>query len=146
MELGQMMHAEQVIRPQSLSANSTTTANIDCSQADYVVLRISFGTELNTNAVGPAVAIKESDTTVATSFTTHNSSLQISTQDCGNTNGTLITYGIPMTGIRKRYQRLEISVANSTNNPVSCSAIAELWNDSTPVGTVGMGDVAVVLK
>lgn len=145
MELGQMMHAEQVLRPQSLSANTTTTANINVAGADYLVLRISLGAQLNTNAVGPAIAIKESDTTVVTSFATHNASLQIATQDCG-TNGVLITYGIPIRGTRKLYQRLEVTVANSTNNVVSISSVAELFKNKSPVGTVGMGDVAVIVK
>ncbi len=145
MEFGQLMHAEQSIRPQSLTANSTTTANINIAGADYLVLRIQLGAALNTNAVGPAIALKESDTTVVTSFATHNASLQIATQACG-TNGVLVTYGIPIRGKRKLYQRLEITVPNSTNNPVSCAVLAELWKNKGPVGTVGMGDVAVIIN
>lgn len=142
MERGQEFHSETLLRAQTLTANSTNTAEFDCSGAKYVVLNISLGAQLNTNAVGPAIAISECDTTDG-SYTTHNASFQIATQSAG-TSGKLIAFKYPIAGRRKKYQKLTLTVANSTNNPVIANAVIHLYKEALPSGTTGQGDVVVI--
>ncbi len=142
MERGQEFASETLLKVQTLSANTTNTAEFDCSSADYAVINISLGSQLNTNAVGPAIAISECDTTDG-SYTTHNASFQIATQSA-ETGGKLIAFKYPIAGRRKKYQKLTITVANSTNNPVIAGAVVHLYKETLPSGTTGQGDVVVI--
>lgn len=142
MERGQEFNSEVLLKAQTLSANSTNTAEFDCSGAKYAVINIQLGSQLNTNAVGPAIALSECDTTDG-SYTTHGAGFQIATQSAG-TGGKLIAFKYPIAGRRKRYQKLTITVGNTTNNPVIAGAVVHLYKEKLPSGTTGQGDVVVI--
>jgi len=128
-----------LIAPQAMTNSATVTANLDCTGAAYATVRIALASEINTNAIGPTLSLLESDDTVVTNFATVTADR--TAEDI--TSAKEVTYGIDMRG-RKKYLRLSISTETTTNDNVTCAAIATLSRQTErPAGTTDAGDVVV---
>lgn len=128
-----------LIAPQAMTNSATVTANLDCSGASYADIRIALASEINTNAVGPTLSILESDDTVVTNFATIVADR--TSEDI--TAAKEVTYGVDLRG-RKRYLRLAVTTATTTNDDVTLAAVATLSRKTEgPAGTASSGDVVV---
>ena len=129
-----------LISPRSMTNSATTTANLDTKGANYATIRVAFASELNTNAVGPTLVLSESDDTVVTNFST------LSTRSAEDlTAAREVYYGVDLRG-RKRYLRLAVTTATTTNDNVTLSAIATLSDlENAPSGTTGVADAVVFI-
>jgi len=141
-----MKSAQNVVRdiaiaPKSLASNTTTTCRIDCAGADYVTLEIAFAAELNTNATGPSITLKEANDTEATSLATFNASFNRTAEDC--TSAKVVVYHID-TKPRKRYLVLDLTTPNSSNDVILASVVSNLHKEISPIGTTDQGDVVVI--
>lgn len=104
------------------AATAARSANLDTQGAKYATIEVVLGAQLNTNAVAPLIQISESDTTVATTFATFNSSFVTSQANAAATVG---VYHIDLKG-RKRYLRLTLTPDTTTNGAVISSAVGIL--------------------
>jgi hypothetical protein len=141
MKAAQLVVRDIVISPRSLASNTTTTARIDCAGANYVTLEIAFAAELNTNATGPSITLKESDTTEATSFATFNASFNRTAEDCTATK--VVVYHVDNKP-RKRYLLIDLTTPNSSNDVILASVVSNLYKEILPIGTTDQGDVVVI--
>lgn len=130
-----------LIAAKTQTSSATTTANLDCRGADWATIRISFGAELNTNAVNPTISLLESDDTVVTNFAT-----VVADQSAFDlTAAKELRYEVDLKA-RKRYLRLSVSTGTATNDNITFAAIATLSrNASDPASTTDMGDDTVVI-
>ena len=122
---------DSLVLSSTLMTNSKTqTANFDCLDADYATIRVSLGSEINTNAIGPTVSILQADVTNVSSFAT-----VVADQTAVDiTTGNVMTYGFDMRS-KKRYLRLSVSTETTTNDNVTVSAIGTLSrNRVNPAG------------
>ena len=122
---------DSLVLSSTLMTNTKTqTANFDTLGADYATLRVSLGSEINTNAVGPTISLLSSDDTVVSNFATvvaNKTAVDITT-------GNVITYGVDLRG-GKRYLRLSCTTATATNDDVTVSAVGTLSRQETnPAG------------
>jgi len=123
-----------LIAAQSMTNSATVTANLDCIDADYATIRISFASEINTNAVGPTISLLESDDTVATNFATITADRTSETIVAAKG----VVYHVDLRG-RKRYLRLSVTTDTTTNDNVTLAAIATLSRlDEAPSSTTDM--------
>lgn len=129
-----------LISPRSMTNSATTTANLDTKGANYATIRVAFASEINTNAVGPTLVLSESDDTVVTNFST------LSTRSAEDlTAARELHYGVDLRG-RKRYLRLAVTTATTTNDNVTLSAIATLSDlENAPSGTTDVADAVVFI-
>ena len=106
---------------------------------------MNFAAELNTNAVGPTISLLESDDTVVTNFATFDSDFERSSEDL--TSAKIIKYHVDRRG-KKRYLRLSVTTATTTNDNVTVGGAAELSNGSLlPASTSDMvesGSVCII--
>lgn len=116
-----------LLAPASQTNSATRTANLDCRGAHYATIRMTFASEINTNAVGPAIVLRESDDTTASNFATFNSDFSRSTEDI--TAAKQIVFKVDLRG-RKRYLRLSVTTDTTTNDNVTMGAIATLSRKS----------------
>jgi len=132
-----------LLAPQAMTNSATVTANFDTKRADHATIRIAFAAELNTNAVGPTIALTESDDTVVTNFATFDSNFARAAEDL--TSAKEVRYEVDTKG-RKRYLRLAVTTATTTNDNVTLSAIGTLSrNEEEPASTTDIGDDVVVI-
>jgi len=129
------------------ATSNAKTASWDLVQVDgrasYAEIRMAFGAELNTNAVGPTISLLECDTTVVTSHATFDSNFERSTEDL--TAAKEIRYLVDCTS-RKRYLRLTVTPGTTTNDVVQVAAIGTLTRTGVgPGSTTDMGDDVVVI-
>ena len=111
------------ITPQAMTNSATLTANIDTLGADYATIIVPVSTGVNTNAVGPTLVLKESDDTVVTNFATWASGC---TQAAVvNSSAKNFVYQVD-TRTRKRYIRLSITSATTTNDNITTGAVYSL--------------------
>lgn len=129
------------IAPKSLASNTTTTANIDLKGSDYCTIEIAFAAELNTNATGPTISLKEADDTEATSFATFSASYNRTAEDC--TSAKVLVYHVDPKP-RKRYLQVSLTTPNSSNDVILASVVSNLVKEIGPSGTTGQGDVVVI--
>ena len=104
------------------AATTARTANIDCQDAHYAVIRVILGAEANTNSTNVAIQLSESDDTVATNFATFNASFN---RTVDNTAGVVAVSGVNLEG-RKRYLRVTVTPDTTTNGAVISACTAEL--------------------
>lgn len=135
-----------MINPQSMTNSATVTANLDTLGSDYATIRVAFKSEINTNAVGPTLSLLESDDTVATNFATITADRTSETI----TNHKGVVYHVDLRG-RKRYLRLSVTTATTTNDNVTFAAIASLTRlEESPGSTSDMvattNDAVVVVS
>ena len=139
-----------LVAPIAAAAVGTTaarTASWDLVQvdgrSDYAEIRMSFGSESNTDAAGPIISLLESDDTVVTNHATFNSNFERSGEDL--TSAKEVRYLVDCKS-RKRYLRLTITPDTTTNGPIQVTAIGTLTrNGVQPGSTTDMGDDVVVI-
>lgn len=111
------------ITPQAMTNSATITANIDTLGADYATIIVPISTGVNTNAVGPTLVLKESDDTVVTNFATWASGCTQAAVT--NSSAKNFVYQVD-TRTRKRYLRLSITSATTTNDNITTGAVYSL--------------------
>lgn len=112
-----------LLAPASQTNSATRTANLDCRGAAYATIRMHFASEINTNAIGPAIVLRESDDTVATNFATFNADFSRTAEDI--TAAKQIVFRTDLRA-RKRYLRLSVTTETTTNDNVTMGASATL--------------------
>jgi hypothetical protein len=128
-----------LIAPQAMTNSATVTANIDTLGSSYATIRVALASEINTNAVGPTLSLLQSDDTVASNFA--NVVANRTAEDI--TTAKEVTYGIDLRG-KKRYLRLSVTTATTTNDNVTLASITTLSElEQRPNGTTDAGDVVV---
>ena len=128
-----------LIAPQAMTNSATVTANIDTLGSSYATIRVALASEINTNAVGPTLSLLQSDDTVASNFATVVANR--TAEDI--TAAKEVTYGIDLRG-KKRYLRLSVTTATTTNDDVTLASITTLSElEQRPNGTTDAGDVVV---
>ena len=110
-----------LIAPQAMTNSATVTANFDTQLGNYATIRITLASEINTNAVGPTISLLSSDDTVVTNFATITADR--TAEDI--TAAKHVTYHVDMRG-GKRYLRLSVTTATTTNDDVTVSAVGTL--------------------
>lgn len=116
------------ITPQAMTNSATITANIDTLNVDYATIIVPISTGVNTNAVGPTLVLKESDDTVVTNFATWATGC---TQTAvTNSSAKNFVYQVD-TRTRKRYIRLSITSATTTNDNITTGAVYVLGRVAT---------------
>ncbi len=129
-----------LVAPGAVATSATATARLDCAGAQHASIRIMFGAELNTNAVGPTINLLHCDTTVVTSFVTIVAAREA--EDL--TAAKEVRYEVDLRG-KKRYLRLTVAPGTATNDTITMAAIATLSrNPEEPGSTTDMGDDVVV--
>ena len=122
-----------------MTNSATVTANIDTLGSSYATIRVALASEINTNAVGPTLSLLQSDDTVASNFATVVANR--TAEDI--TTAKEVTYGIDLRG-KKRYLRLSVTTATTTNDNVTLASITTLSElEQRPNGTTDAGDVVV---
>ena len=121
------------------AATTARTANLDTLGAKYATIEVVLGAQLNTNAVAPSIQISESDSTVATTFATFNSSFSTSQANAAATVG---AYHVDLKG-RKRYLRLTLTPDTTTNGAVISSVVGILDKELRQANS-GNADTVVV--
>lgn len=122
------------------AATTARTANLDCQGANYAVIRVSLGAELNTNSTNVSVQLSESDDTFASNFSTFNSSFN---RTIDNTAGTTFKNLVDLDG-RKRYLRLTITPDTTTNGPVISAALATVYKEVLDADATELGPNVVI--
>ena len=128
-----------MLAPQAMTNSATVTANLDTKGSGHATIRIALAAEINTNAVGPTIALSESDDTVVTNFgtvvATRTAEAIVAAKE--------VRYEVDMKG-RKRYLRLAVTTGTTTNDNVTVSVIAtKTRNSEDPNSTTDMADVVV---
>jgi len=137
-----------LVAPTNGAANTNAkTASWDLVQVDgrasYAEIRMLFAAELNTNATGPTISLLECDTTVVTNHATFDSNFERSAEDL--TSAKEIRYLVDCQS-RKRYLRLTITPATTTNDVVDVGVVGTLTRTGVgPGSTTDMGDDVVVI-
>lgn len=139
MRLSQALDRSILLAPVT-AATTARTANLDTQGAKYATIEIVLGAEANTNSTNVAVQLSESDTTVATSFATFNSSFN---RTLDNTAAMVGVFHVDLKG-RKRYLRLTVTPDTTTNGAVISSSVAALDLEFRNVANSSNGDVVVV--
>ncbi|MEI6358730.1 MAG: hypothetical protein WCO50_00200 [Synechococcus sp. ELA619] len=121
------------------AATTARTANLDTQGAKYATIEVVLGAQLNTNATAPTISISESDTTVATTFATFNSSFSTSQ---ANVTATVGAYHVDLKG-RKRYLRFSLTPDTTTNGAVLSSVVGILDKEIRSANS-GNADTVVV--
>ena len=125
-----------------MTNSATQTANLDTFGGSYASLVFSFAAEVNTNAVSPTVSLLESDDTVVTNFAPVDSNFEKSDWDL--TGAICGVYHVNMLG-RKRYLRVSLTTATTTNDDIECHVVGQLTRQGNPpTSTADMADVAVI--
>lgn len=110
-----------LLAPASQTNSATRTANLDTLGADYATIIIPLASAINTNAVGPAIKLLESDDTVATNFATWSSNFNDTQHSIASSHQILWNVD---TRTRKRYIRVSITTATATNDNVTSGVLA----------------------
>ena len=129
-----------LLAPSTSAATTQRTANIDVTGAHYATIIFQVSAELNTNSTNVPVRLLESDTTVATTFATFNSSFN---RTLDNTGALTIPYHIDLKG-RKKFLRLELTPDTTTNGAITSSAVVGLDLGFKNSSNSSNGDVVVV--
>lgn len=121
-----MKQSQSLVRASVLApiaaATTARTASIDTQGADYASIVIHVGAELNTNSTNVALNLRESDTTVTTTFATFDSNYAITLD---NTAAAVAVFNVDLKG-RKRYLQVVVTPDTTTNGAVISSVVSEL--------------------
>ena len=139
----QAQRAKHTVLLNNISSTEQQTANFDCIGSDYATIVMIFGAEVNTNATNPTISLLESDDTVVTNFATFDTNFERATEDLASAKE--VRYEIDMRA-RKRFLRLSITNATTTNDLIQLTALGVLTrNEQDPANTTDMGDDVVVI-
>jgi hypothetical protein len=94
---------------------------------------------LNTNATAVLLNLKESDTTVATTFATFNAVYALSAT---NTAAMVSVLNVELKG-RKRYLQVSVTPDTTTNGSVTSAVLGELKKDIFGANSANADQVAV---
>lgn len=133
------LHVRNVMLAPVTAATTARTANLDCQGAKYATIEVILGAQANTNATAPTISLSESDTTVATTFATFNSSFSTSQ---ANAAGTVGAYHVDLKG-RKRYLRLTLTPDTTTNGAVISAAVGVLDKEIRAANSANADKVVV---
>jgi len=111
----------QLLDP-SAAATTARTANLDCQGSHSATILVTLGAELNTNSTNVAIQLSESDTTVATTFSTFSADFN---RTVDNTGAVVAVNHLDLKG-RKRYVKLTVTPDTTTNGAVLTSAVGIL--------------------
>jgi len=121
-----MKQSQSLVRASVLApiaaATTARTAAIDTQGADYASIVIHLGAELNTNSTNVALNLRESDTTVTTTFVTFDANYAITAD---NTAATVVVFNVDLKGHR-RYLQVVVTPDTTTNGAVISSVVSEL--------------------
>ena len=125
-----------------MTNSATQTANLDCRGAAAASIILTFAAEVNTNAVAPTLSLLESDDTVVTNFATFDSDFENSSIDL--TAAACAAYHVDLRG-RKRYLRLSVTTATTTNDDIEVHAAGVLYRKTLGIAsTTDMADLGAV--
>jgi len=114
----------QLLAPKTQTSTATArTANLDTLGADYATIVIPLSSALNTNGVGPALKLSESDDTVATNFATFNANFNLAAHSIAAAHQ--VVWHVD-TRSRKRFLQFSSTPATATNDDVTLGAMAVL--------------------
>jgi len=140
---GQATKTSQIIDSVTMTNTETASGTLDLLGADYAVISINFSAELNTNGVGPTIALEESDD--LTTYATFDGDFARSAETL--VSAKQVRYDIDAK-TRKRYLKLSITTATTTNDNITVGAIGVLGRlgeePSNTTDMVATGDVAVI--
>lgn len=133
-----------LLAPQALTNSATASATYDLLGMDYATIRVGLASAINTNAVGPTISVQTAETSNATNFATVVANR--TAEDI--TSAKEVLYHID-TKTSKRFLKLSVTTATTTNDNVTCSAIVTASRlASDPASTsdmVASGSVAVIV-
>lgn len=131
-----MKHIQAGVFSQMLApadgSTAVRTANVDCAGYDYATIVVGLGAEANTNSTNVAVALLESDDTVATNFA--NVAASTYNQTIDNTSATEYVLHVDLKG-RKRYLRISVTPDTHTTNGVVNSAAYAILAPENPASS-----------
>lgn len=130
---------DEVLLAPIAAATTARTANLDCQEANFAVVRVALGAEANTNSTNVAIQLSESDDTVVTNFATFDANFN---RTVDNTSGVVATNHVDLRG-RKRYIRLTVTPDTTTNGPVISGALGTLYKDVQTNAITNHGDVVI---
>lgn len=134
-----------LISPRTSLATATAAGSTDRAGAEYAWITFACCAELNTNATGPSLAVQHADDTNASSFSTTGIT---AAETLDNTSAALKHFGVDLRG-KKRYIRLLVTPATSSNDTIAFSADCELYRlaeaPSSTSDMVGSTNDAVTL-
>jgi hypothetical protein len=133
-----------LIAPIAKTNSATASATYDLLGCDYATIRVSLSSEINTNAVGPAISLSEADTSNSTAFATVTADR--AAEDI--TAAKEIVYHVDCK-TRKRYLKLSVTTDTTTNDNVTVAAtVTATRKEKLPASTsdmVASGSVAVLV-
>ncbi len=132
-----------MLAPQAYGGgDAAITANLDTNGHQYATIRLTFASEVNTDAIGPTISVLESDDTVVTIFTTVVADR--TAEDL--TAARALTYHIDLRG-RRRFLRLSVLAAtHTTNDDIVVGAESTLTRmREAPNAASAMADAAVIV-
>ncbi len=125
MKIGQLGTDSVILAPITAATTARTSSNLDCAGANYAVLRVILGVEVNTNSTNVAIVVKESDDTTASNFATFNASFN---RTLDNTAAMVGTTMIDMEG-RKRYLNVTVTPDTTTNGAAGTVVVATVYKN-----------------
>ena len=128
-----------VLLDPSAAATTSRTANLDLAGIHNATILVSLGAELNTNSTNVAIQLSESDSTVATTFSTFSADFN---RTVDNT-GAVVAVNHLVCGPRKRYVKLTVTPDTTTNGPVLTSAYVVLDKEIRDAKASSGDDVVV---
>jgi len=130
-----------VIAPVAMTNSQTASATYDLLGSDYATIRIPLSSAINTNAVGPTLAVSAADTSNSTAFVT-----MVATRTAESIVAAKeVVYHLD-TKTAKRYMKLSISSGTTTNDNVTCAAIVTASRrEQEPASTTDMVAVGAVV-
>jgi hypothetical protein len=136
-----------LLAPASQTAAATRSAVVDTLGADYATIKVNCAAEVNTNAVGPTIALTEADEDAASNYATWSSSASRN-EDLAAAHQVVFQID---TRSRKRYIKLLITAATHTTNDIVTASADVLYSkrERVAAGTAAMvgstNDAVVVL-
>ncbi len=111
-----------VVLAPAAAATTARTASIDTAGADYASIVVVASAELNTNSTNVSLNLRESDTTVATTFATFDANFATVLD---NTQAAVAVFNVDLKG-RRRYLQIVVTPDTTTNGAVLTSCVSEL--------------------
>lgn len=108
-----------LLAPTSATDNTTTTARLDCKNADKATILVNMAAEEGTDASDKTIKLTHSDTTTTTSNTV------VATQAADLVNAHLHRIDVDCRKY-KRYLTLSVTMPNATGNDGTFAALAVL--------------------
>lgn len=135
MKVAQLGTDSLILAPITAATTARTSSNLDLAGANYAVIRVIVGAEVNTNATNVPLSFKESDDTNASNFATFTASFN---RTLDNTAGAIATTHIDADG-RKRYINVTVTPDTTTNGAVITVGQATVYKNVISESTTMLG-------